>query len=65
MRQENDCDCFIDDNGNHLIARIQAIRDCMLVDVKCGKSQRNLVLQLRGKPLLYHHHDHYTGDDDY
>ena len=34
----------------------------MLVDMKCGKSQGNLVLQLRGKPLLYHYDDYCTDD---
>ena len=45
----------------------------MLVNMQGGKSQGNLVLQFRGKTLLYHDHDHYyyhdehlfVGDNDY
>ena len=43
----------------------------MLVNMQGGKSQGNLVLQFRGKTLLYHDHYHhddehlFVGDDDY
>ena len=37
----------------------------MLVDVKRGKTQRNLVLQLRGETLLHQNDDDDNdGDDD-
>ena len=38
----------------HLVARVEAVGDSVLVDVESRQPQRQLVLQLRGEPLLHH-----------
>ena len=38
----------------HLVARVEAVGDGVLVDVEGRQPQRQLVLQLRGEPLLHH-----------
>ena len=38
----------------HLVARVEAVGHGVLVDVEGRQPQRQLVLQLRGEPLLHH-----------
>ena len=38
----------------HLVAGVQSVGDGVLVDVKCCQSEGDLVLELRGEPLLHH-----------
>ena len=41
-----------EDEGEHLIARVKAIGDSMLVDVKCGKAHSHLVIKFWRKTFL-------------
>ena len=41
-------------NLPHLVARVEAVGHGVLVDVEGRQPQRQLVLQLRGEPLLHH-----------